>query len=249
MPNLDLNQIEELTSNLRAVSDATYSAAVAVADVYNATSSYDIGDYCIKSTLLYKCNTAIPSGEAWDSGHWNEICVSDELNELRGNLIYVGTSAPSNPKVQLWFDTDEEGVSVVNSVNNKSGTVVLDADDVGAMSKWELLWTNASPASSFAAQTISIDLSNYNMILVQISTISNTPTDNVYGFITYLASINDGNPIIMVYGSSGTNRLGTRKFTTSTTGVSFQDNIWNNATTNAYGVPYKIYGIKGVQTS
>lgn len=54
----------------------------------------------------------------------------------------------------------------VTSVNNETGAVVLDADDVGAMSKWVLLWENASPSSSMDQQTISLDLSVYDAVLI-----------------------------------------------------------------------------------
>ena len=241
MSELDLNQIEELASNLRAVSDETYSAAVAVADVYNTTSSYDIGDYCIKSTLLYKCNTAIPSGEIWNSNHWDEICVSDELNEIRSSVIHVGTSAPSNPNVQLWLDTDEPGMSVVSSVCSKTGTVMLDLNDIGFAT---LLWTNASPTSSFAAQTVSIDLSEYSFVLVGL----NQDTGNNNYIYTEIALV-DGKIHMFMGNFSGTV---TRRMTTVTTaGVEFGNGQTGTSfsTDNAKMIPISIYGIKGVQTS
>lgn len=244
MSQLDLNQIEALASNLRAVSDETYSAAVAVADVYNATSSYDIGDYCIKSTLLYKCNTAIPSGEAWDSSHWDEICVSDELNEIRSSVIHVGTAAPSNPNVQLWLDTDEPGASVVNSVCGKNGTVVLDADDVGAMSQWDLLWTNASPDSSFAAQTVSLDLSEYDVIMIALAQSTSPSGEYIYTEIAFI----DGKIHMLMGNFSGTTTR--RMATISSTGIIFNvGEIPAGATYNDRMIPLQIWGIKGVKTS
>lgn len=38
-------------------------------------------------------------------------------------------------------------------------------DNLGAASKWDLLWENASPKSDFAAQDVTIDGSKYNMFL------------------------------------------------------------------------------------
>ena len=236
MSQLDLNQIEELASNLRAVSDETYSAAVAVADVYNATSSYDIGDYCIKSTLLYKCNTAIPSGEVWNSNHWDEICVSDELNEIRSSVIHIGTSAPSNPNVQLWLDTDEPGASVVNSVCGKNGTVVLDLGDIGFA---ELLWTNASPTSSFSAQTVQLDLSAYDFILVYAM------WSTSYQFIIppHIAFIPITDARIDSTDTGGQSLE--REFSTDSTGVTFSVGKLGTSNNNTMIIPYKIYGIKG----
>lgn len=84
MADLDMNQIQALSSNLRAVSDMTYPAIAAIADEYNASSAYNIGEYCIRNGLLYKCNTAIVSGgEPWTAAHWTQINITDELS---GNI-------------------------------------------------------------------------------------------------------------------------------------------------------------------
>ena len=42
------------------------------ADPYSATQAYSVGAYCIYGNTLYKCTTAIPSGEAWNSAHWED---------------------------------------------------------------------------------------------------------------------------------------------------------------------------------
>ena len=93
MADLDMNQIQILSSDLRAVSDATYPAKTALASDYNSTSSYNIGDYCMRTGVFYKCNTAIPSGgEAWNSSHWTEASVGTEINN---NVLYFTNIAVS----------------------------------------------------------------------------------------------------------------------------------------------------------
>ena len=49
-----------------------------------------------------------------------------------GTGIYVGDTAPSDTSM-LWVDTSDNEGSTVDSVNGKTGTVVLTAEDVGAM--------------------------------------------------------------------------------------------------------------------
>ena len=49
-----------------------------------------------------------------------------------GSGIYVGDTAPSDTSA-LWVDTSDNEGSTVDSVNGKTGTVVLTAEDVGAM--------------------------------------------------------------------------------------------------------------------
>ena len=87
----------------------------------------------------------------------NNISIQDALD----GYVHVGTSAPTDPTTKIWLDTDEPGMSAVSSVNGKTGTVVID--DI----PMTLLWTNASPTSSFANQTITIDLSDYDAVLVK----------------------------------------------------------------------------------
>lgn len=80
----------------------------------------------------------------------------------------------------------------VQSVCSKVGSVTLDASDVGALPDTyvapvtsvngltgdvvigggsgfdaQLLWTNSAPASSFAAQTLALDLTDYSFILIE----------------------------------------------------------------------------------
>ncbi len=60
--------------------------AVAAAAAYDPEGSYAVGDYCTYQGLLYKCNTAIPSGEPWTAEHWTETTVAAELAEVSSSL-------------------------------------------------------------------------------------------------------------------------------------------------------------------
>lgn len=46
----------------------------AIAD-YDATKTYDEGDYAFYDGVLYQCNTTISVAEAWDSDHWRSKSV------------------------------------------------------------------------------------------------------------------------------------------------------------------------------
>ena len=60
--------------------------AVAAAAAYAPEGSYEVGDYCTHGGKLHKCNTPIPSGEAWNAEHWTETTVAAELVEVRASL-------------------------------------------------------------------------------------------------------------------------------------------------------------------
>ena len=245
MPNSEYttDQIAIISSNLRTVSDETYPSKTAIAADYNATTTYNIGDYCLRNSLFYKCNTAIPSGgEAWNSGHWDQVDVGSELG---GAKVHIGADAPLDPNVRFWLDTDEQGTSSVSSVNSKTGTVVLDADDVDAM-HWDLLWENASPTSEFAGQTIELNLTNYDAIYCDFVATS--------GNIIQSVIMKKGEGAYSRYVSSnGSNvRWYHRQTIVDIAGITFNDGVYftqgtsGNTSINTYLIPYHIYGIKGL---
>lgn len=65
-----------------------------ISDEYDSTSTYAIGDYCIKDNTLYRC-TGTTTG-TWDQSKWSPTKISDNLN-----MINVGTDNPYIEKV--WF--------------------------------------------------------------------------------------------------------------------------------------------------
>ena len=165
------------------------------------------------------------------------ISVQDALDDY----VYVGTSAPTDPTTKIWLDTDEPGMSAVSSVNGATGTVVLDSDDVGAVGL-DLLWTNASPGSNFAEQTISLDLSDYTAVLV----IGNFSTFVQWKFSPCILFVGDTS-IFTFIDAAGYGY--TRQMDATINGVKFYNEVNNNnQTRNDIAIPYCIYGIKGVTT-
>lgn len=58
-----------------------------VAEEYDPTSTYAVGDYCIHDTVLYRCKTAISTAETWTSGHWEGASVGDDLSALGLSVV------------------------------------------------------------------------------------------------------------------------------------------------------------------
>lgn len=50
-----------------------------IAGVYSSNAAYAVGNFCIYNEVLYRCTTAISSGEAWDSTHWEVAVLADEI--------------------------------------------------------------------------------------------------------------------------------------------------------------------------
>lgn len=112
-----------------------------------------------------------------------------------------------------------------------------------------LLWTNSSPTSSFAEQTVSLALSGYRAVDIVYKLFANQQYD-VTGQIVYL---NDQTITISASGSagffSGAITLMARAASMASTGVHFSaGSLASTSTTWAVDnrplIPYKIYGIK-----
>lgn len=111
----------------------------------------------------------------------------------------------------------------------------------------ELIWQNASPTSTFAAQSISIsNLQNYSKILViaRYSTGSNNGITAMFDTAT--------GALGAIIGAA--TYTGWRNFTVKSNAIQFDGATYRTtygggvATDNAYFVPVEIYGIKGVQS-
>lgn len=111
----------------------------------------------------------------------------------------------------------------------------------GSMPKWDLLWTNASPNSSFAPQTVSINLSGYNFVMIEYYDFETTDT---WRALHHAICIVGGN-FTLLFGWNN-NRNGTRSGSISSSGVYFNGCSYNSAANNARGVPVRIYGINGI---
>ena len=105
----------------------------------------------------------------------------------------------------------------------------------------DLLWENASPTSDFAPQTISLDLSNYDAVLI----------DFAFNNGNYIAQSNMsftevGRGGQGLYLWADTSKVYHRSFTTSETGVAFTKGWAAGSEGAGTVVPIKIYGIKGL---
>lgn len=162
-------------------------------------------------------------------------------------------------------DAQAAAATAQNSANNANTAVAEHAENkdnphevtcaqIGAASlgyadtktSMTLLWENASPTSAFAAQTIAIDLSGYDMIEVFARSSTGAIQENAWGSVAYSKA-------------PGLGRLYTtnvfmymREFTVGESWITFADNMqfktYGSAGTaaNTATIPHKIYGIKGV---
>ena len=131
--------------------------------------------------------------------------------------------------------TTEDAGKVLSALQGK---VLNDALTLKA--QYTLLYTNASPGSTFAAQTLALDLSAYDSVLIEYYV--NIAT------LGYLPSIRvaKGRENLMSMTISDGSRY-TRNVSVNAAGLTFGDAYLNGqSVSNASNVPLRIFGVKGV---
>ena len=78
--------MDKIDVQMKKNADSAQQSKDIVSDEYSATNTYAVGDYCIHENVLYKCKTAITTGEAFDSSKWVQTTCGTEFGELNSNL-------------------------------------------------------------------------------------------------------------------------------------------------------------------
>lgn len=142
-----------------------------------------------------------------------------------------------------------------------AGQVLTKSSGTDYATEWKLplsivgpLWTNPNPTSSFAAQTVSLDLSGYDAVRIVFKLVNGSGTAGTKptSMISQFVNVGDGGLNLYFTQAGidwpGTAYLNERSFEVSTTGVYFYDNRERNGNSNNNNVPIYIYGIKGIQS-
>lgn len=172
--------------------------------------------------------------------------IQNELQELNAGTAALlktgdtmqGTLDMGGNKIQNVAAPEKES----DAVNKKFVDDALANFESGMTT--ELLWQNASPGSNFSAQTVSLDLSEYD----EIEVVYNHATTATFEVRSRSAVPG------MAWGLSIVGYAYKRLATAKTTGVEFSDcnyfpsygNTSDSDANNAV-IPYRIYGIKGVK--
>lgn len=132
------------------------------------------------------------------------------------------------------------GTGATNSKTAREN-LEITPENIGALSM-ELLWENASPTSKFTPQTVYLDLSKYDYLVIVVRGHGGAVNESS----NYVRRA-DGNLVILHYTSNANMHRLVHCYSDR---LEFEDgNTWSNTVTqvdNSRCVPYLIYGIKGV---
>lgn len=104
----------------------------------------------------------------------------------------------------------------------------------------QALWQNSSPTSAFAAQTVQVDLSKYDGILLFFLA-TTTDTNRMSSMICLKGYKSVFSDVVV-----GATAIRSRTATVSNTGVEFSTGYNNTSSNTSSAIPYKFYGIKGM---
>ena len=164
----------------------------------------------------------------WQNG-WNIILDSNALDEVMVTKTDIGIRP---------IETGGTGA------NNAEQALM----NLGGMSM-KLLWENANPTSSFTAQTISLDLSEYTHLIIKVKLLD--AGERAFSF-TLVKKDGSKTPLVYANGGNAGVQLRYRNATAVDTGVNFTNAYYASGATaesvnNGVAIPIEIYGIKGVQ--
>ena len=188
------------------------------------------------------------------------VTGTDGVSRTYTDSTYISKSVPvfdvsSNGNCFAFFGTATDGLISPKLLINGELAFGTEADaavalvNLGGVSM-KSLWTNASPTSNFAAQTISLNLSDYEYVLVRYL----YSTD--YQGIDQIAIVKVGRDAYLTFtGAASTNiYLSQRTISVGSDSVAFGAPVYKTyastskpTANNKYCIPVEIIGIKGVQ--
>lgn len=167
------------------------------------------------------------------------------------NQMFFGYGGYSNNEGESFFDGNVVNIRSKGNINvTCPGTFKVGNDGVLRIRK---LWENASPTSSFAMQTISLDLSGYQKVYIDY--LGDSGNGIWYTAPSWVGAMTALQFHTQVYGyaTSEVPYIFSRIANVTTSGITFNScflrltgNGSYQTVQNSCAIPYRIYGIKGV---
>lgn len=166
-----------------------------VADKYSSLASYAVGNYCIYENLLYRCTTAIPSGESWNSSHWVQILIMGELTNLSQEATTTTSGLMSAAdKVKLNGIESGAEVNVQSDWNAVSGDALILNKPVIPAAQVNSDWSASSGVAEILNKPTTI--SGYGITDAKIVSGTIILGSNSITPLTQHQSVTDNNPTL-----------------------------------------------------
>lgn len=222
---------------IEAMWSPSYSTRVQIVE-----SAVPHGSDTLTAFLQYT-NLANPADAAGTVYSLSRLC---EISQV--GINFYGCSRRRLNTTSDSSNSTQNGYLVPQRIWGKTtaSTVGGDASFHDSGAGMRLLWTNSDTASAFDAQTIALDLSEYDAVYVFFYQVTSQSNIRSQGF-----ALKGVQTTIRHLTNSGVNIMGvSRTVTPSDTGVTFGAGITfvqgtsGTTTNNTYQIPVYIYGIK-----
>ena len=160
-------------SDSTSTKNAIDTALSNIANEYDPTSTYSIGDCVLYQKVLYQCNTDISVAEAWDSTHWDEVKAVDvgsdveSLNDLSD--VNISGSAVQGRNIYYNATSGKWEQRVYLSAVTSSGDTVVDIGRNNSANIWLYDQNGVARTSIYAGSLLLSDSSNNNLLNLQVN--------------------------------------------------------------------------------
>lgn len=145
---LDEISIDVIIPRFNELIDNTVSAS----DEFSKLNTYNVGDYCIYQSVLYKCTTAITTAGEWDSTKWEATSIDKELKEISSSTENKDVISDKYDSSRTYSVCD---YCIYDDTLYKCKTEITSAEEFDS-SKWEA--TNCGKEF----EVLNSNLSHYN---------------------------------------------------------------------------------------
>ena len=178
-----------------------------VAVLYSTSATYNVGEYVIYNGSLYRCNTAITTGEAWTASHWTAAVLGDDVVELKSAITNLGVEI-------VWeqgrLTTTGANIDSTYAVRSKNYIPVSEDDvfylDIPLSGQIEAAFYNSSKVFQSRQTGIRSNITipsnaSYMRIYFYYNTTTNITVSEVRKLHIYKLFANDGNAIHSLTGN------------------------------------------------
>lgn len=187
------NAQTDATAAGTAASTADSKAAGAIASIANAfdtTSTYDVGDLVMYNSLLYICSTAVTTPGAWTgSTNWTRKTVEDIVPTNAGDLP-LGSTAPAGSTAEAIANLKDIDQLTINNVASIVSSNSSTAFNVGGL--FLIIKFSIQVNTNITGWTNLFDIVNAPAITEeQFAAVSNNDSNKS----TYISAIYSGNTV------------------------------------------------------
>jgi len=202
---------------------ANQEKADQMADDYNASETYNTGDYVRRENYLYKCNTDNTTG-TWDDTKWDRVKVMDEISQGGGGgsstlagLDDVNISSPTDGQALVYDNATHKWVNRAGGGGSSTFAGLNDVDVAGVANK-DIIRYN----STTQKYEKSSDLSDLELSVSQLSS-------------SVLSIAGDVNTLELTVSQMSASTL---PYDANTSTKQKIDNVKSSIPTSAFDLPY-----------